>query len=106
MKHLWCIDSGCLHHLYNSDSKFVNLCEAEIKCVCLANIETTKVTDFGKAFIEAEINTKLQNIQLHETWLVRKLKTILLSVARICDREYTVTFKEHHTVIKKKSRTM
>lgn len=100
MENLWCIDSGCTRHLCNNDSRFVNLTDTEIKTVSLANNGTTKVTGLGKALIEAEVNSQLQNLEVNDALLVPELKTNLLSVARICDRGYTVTFKEQCAVIK------
>lgn len=60
----------------------------------LANYETTEVTGLEKTRIKAEINTKLPNIDVQDMLLVPKLKTNLLTIARICDRRYAVIFKE------------
>lgn len=56
-------------------------------------MQNTEVTALEKTLIKAEINTKLQNIELHGGLLVHELKTNLLFVTRTCGRGYTVTFK-------------
>lgn len=54
-----------------------------------------------EAFIEAEVNTKLENIEMYAAFLITELKINLLPAARKREREYTVVFKEQHAVIKK-----
>lgn len=72
-------------------SIFVNLSDIKIEKVPLANNETTEITGLGKAFIKVEVNTKFQNIKVHDSLLAPKLKTSLLLFARICDQRYIYT---------------
>lgn len=99
MENLLYIDTGCVGHLCNNDSRFVNLRETKIKMVSLANNETTEVTSHGKTHIKAKVSTKLQSIEIHDA-LASEPKTNLLYIAKMCDHGYMVTFHEQHTVIK------
>ncbi len=89
----WAIDSGCTRHLCNDKSKFVNISDTEIKILNLANNETTEVLGSGKAVIKAEINKEIKDVDVFDALLVPDLRTNLLSVAKLCDRGYIVTFK-------------
>lgn len=70
---------------------FVNLSDIKIEKVPLAKNETTEITGLGKAFIKVEVNTKFQNIKVHDSLLAPELKTSLLHFALcdLCDQRYT-----------------
>jgi transposase InsO family protein len=78
----------------------VTVDNTEIKAVNLANNGTTEVTGTGKVLIKAEVNKQTRNVDVHDTLLVPELKTNLLSVAKLCDRGYTVIFKNKCAIIK------
>ncbi|GBO01603.1 hypothetical protein AVEN_46635-1 [Araneus ventricosus] len=89
----WCLDSGCTRHLSSDESIFVTLGETDVSEVKLANNGTTEVKGCGKAVIKAEVNNNIQTVDVNDSLFVPELRTNLLSVAKLCDRGYTVTFK-------------
>ncbi|GBM64627.1 Retrovirus-related Pol polyprotein from transposon TNT 1-94 [Araneus ventricosus] len=89
----WCLDSGCTRHLSSDESIFVTLDETDVSEVKLANNGTTEVKGCGKAVIKAEVNNNIQTVDVNDALFVPELRTNLLSVAKLCDRGYTVTFK-------------
>lgn len=96
----WCLDSGCTRHLSSDRNVFVNFEETDIDVVNLANNNTTEVKGCGKANIKANVNNVVQNVDIHDALFVPELRTNLLSVAKLCDRGYTVTFsKDLATII-------
>ena len=78
----------------------MSLYVTDISLVNLANNETAEISGFGTVSIKAEVNSTLQNIPVYDTLLVPQLKTNLLSVSKLCDKGYTVTFKETCALIK------
>ncbi|GBL83807.1 hypothetical protein AVEN_132687-1 [Araneus ventricosus] len=89
----WCLDSECIQHLSSDESIIVTLGETDISEVTLANNGTTEVKGCGKAVIKAEENNNIQTVDLNDALFVPELRTNLLSVAKLYDRGYTVTFK-------------
>ena len=99
IQNMWCIDSDCTKHLRNDKSKFMNISNTDVSSVSLANNETTKVSGCGTVSIEAEVNSASQNVPVYGTLFAPELKTNLY-VSRLCDKGYTVTFKETCALIK------
>ncbi|GBM62239.1 hypothetical protein AVEN_44035-1 [Araneus ventricosus] len=56
-------------------------------------MEQTKVKGCVKAVIKAEVNNSIETVGVNDALFVPELRTNLLSVAKLCDRGYTVTFK-------------
>ncbi|GBN07014.1 hypothetical protein AVEN_253762-1 [Araneus ventricosus] len=89
----WCLDSGCTRHLSSDESIFVTLVETDVSEVNLANNGTTEVKGCGKAVIKAEVNNNIQTVDVNDALFVSELRTNLLSVAKLYEGGYTVTFK-------------
>ncbi|GBM14328.1 hypothetical protein AVEN_80504-1, partial [Araneus ventricosus] len=86
-------DSGCTGYLSSDESIFVILGDTYVSVVNLANNGTTEVKSCGKAVIKAEVNNNIQTFDANYALFILELRTNLLSVAELCDREYIVTFK-------------
>ena len=98
IQNMWCIDSGCTKHLCNDKSKFMSISDSDISSKSLANNEITEVSGCGTVSIKAGVNSTLKNVPVYDTLFVPELKTNL-SVSKLCDKGYTVTFKENYAVI-------
>jgi hypothetical protein len=95
----WCLDSGCTSHMCNKEEMFSNL-EISRNGVKLANEETVQAT--GKVNINIIANTGKQNIPytLVNTLHVPGLRTNLLSIAKIVDKDLKVIFNKNGAQVK------
>ena len=86
----WCLDSGTTSHMCKEESKFKSIKQG-VGGVKLANGQIAPIA--GQGFIRLELkNNELVNIP--DTLLVPKLTTNLLSVGKIADKGFTITFKK------------
>lgn len=95
---LWCIDSGSTSHLCCNESAFTHTSKINSK-LNLANNSTTLVTAKGDVRISVTKNMK-EAVTLKDTLYVPDLRTNLISVSKIVDNNYEVTFKKESAIIK------
>lgn len=93
----WCLDSGCTSHLCSDQNAFVNMTSTNSN-LQLASNATTSVQAKGDVQI-ALSDAKHSTITLKDTLYVPDLRTNLISIAKIVDNDYDVTFKRHGAII-------
>jgi hypothetical protein len=81
----WFIDSGCSSHMTGDQSKFVSL-KKRGGNVAFGDDSSTKILGKGTVKLGSE------NVKVGKVLLVEDLKHNLLSVSKICDQGYTLTF--------------
>jgi hypothetical protein len=81
----WFIDSGCSSHMTRDQSKFVIL-KKKGGNVTFGDDSSTKI--LGKGIV----NIGSENVKAGKVLLVEYMKHNLLSVRKICDQGYTLTF--------------
>jgi hypothetical protein len=81
----WFIDSGCSSHMTGDQSKFVSL-KKKGGNVAFGDDSSTKILGKGTVKLGSE------NVKEGKVLLVEYLKHNLLSVSKICDQGYTLTF--------------
>jgi hypothetical protein len=81
----WFIDSGCSSHMTGDQSKFVSL-KKKGGNVAFGDDSSTKILGKGTVKLGSE------NVKAGKVLLVEYLKHNLLSVSKICDQGYTLTF--------------
>jgi hypothetical protein len=81
----WFIDSGCSSHMTGDQSKFVSL-KKRGGNVAFGDDSSTKILGKGTVKLGSE------NVKAGKVLLVEYLKHNLLSVSKICDQGYTLTF--------------
>jgi hypothetical protein len=79
------IDSGCSSHMTRDQSKFVSL-KKRGGNVAFGDESSTKILGKGT------VNLGRENVKEGKVLLVEDLKHNLLSVSKICDQGYTLTF--------------
>ena len=96
--HGWCLDSGCTSHLCNDKNLFTNSEEVQ-SGLRLASNATTQVTAKGDVKIATSNGDQSKSITLENTLYVPDLRTNLLSVTKIVDRENEVTFRKDGAIV-------
>jgi hypothetical protein len=89
----WFIDSGCSSHMTGAQSKFVSL-KKKGGNVTFGDDSSTKI--LGKEIV----NLGSENVKARKFLLVEDLKHNLLSVSKIRDQGYTLTFDSQKCKIK------
>lgn len=98
----WCLDSGATKHMCYNPEKFHTFTNNETRKVYTATEQCVKSTDSG----EIKLNVKLQGnatnkVKLCDTMLVPEFRNNLLSVSKITDKNYTVTFYKNCAKVKR-----
>lgn len=88
----WCLDSGCSTHLCKDTRNFVKTSIVTGGKVSLANSASTDITAKGEISFAAEVNGRSKRVNVRDAFFVPELRTNLLSVSKIVDKGYTVTF--------------
>lgn len=96
---IWCVDSGCTAHMCGSESDFEEMNKSNDGKVNLANNASTEIKGKGSVHLTASMNGVTKQVKLRETLLVPELRTNLLSVGKICDRGFKVTFESDAATI-------
>jgi len=88
----WCLDSGCSTHLCREEGKFTRKSDVTNGKVSLANESSTEVKAKGDVSITAQTEGRIKDVTISDALLVPDLRSNLLSVSKITDKGYTVTF--------------
>lgn len=88
----WCLDSGATSHLCNDAKRLSNANFSRRGKLNLANELSTTSTAVGTAGIAADVFGSIRNVAITDALYVPDLRTNLLSVGKITERGYTVTF--------------
>lgn len=102
----WCLDSGATSHMCHNKGKFQGL-DADNKCdIYTATEDSVKSRGTGNVEMKVKLrNSKVNNINLKDTILVPQFKNNLLSVSRMTDNGYTVTFKRNCAFVNRQDGT-
>lgn len=95
----WCLDSGATTHLCNDASSFREINSSRSGILNLANCTSTKTEGEGTAQLAANVSGGETSISLSNTLLVPDLRTNLLSVSKIVDRNFEVLFRKESAVV-------
>lgn len=90
----WCLDSGATSHLTNNAKVFSKATELDGGKVILANNSNTDIITEGTAGIIADVYGESKNLILNNTLHVPDLRSNLISVAKITDRDFKVVFNK------------
>jgi len=94
----WCLDSGSTSHLCNSIQSFTDTKEIGSKIKLASNVTATAVAK-GNVKISTSNGRTDKVIRLENTLYVPNLRTNLLSVSKIVDKDHTVTFKKDTAIV-------
>lgn len=97
----WCLDSGCTAHLCKNTDDFVRLYDsaASGKLSLASNGASAQIEARGIVNVRAITDQESVNVSLNNTLYVPDLRTNLLSVAKITDNGYEVTFGKNSAEI-------
>lgn len=97
-KEKWCLDSGCTSHICSDKEMFISTPTSVVnKKLLLASDTHVDVMAKGTARMTASNG---ETFKLYDTLLVEDLRTNLLSVAKITDRNNTVIFSKSGAIVK------
>lgn len=103
----WCLDSGATSHVCHDKKKFYDL-DANKKCDVYTATEDF-VESGGVGDVKMRVNlkdSKINDIKLKDTMLVPRFRSNLLSVSRMTDNGYTVTFKNKCAFVNRQDGSM
>jgi len=89
---VWCIDSGCTSHLCKDKDAFTKLGDKDTEKINLASNSSTAICGKGKVVFSADVAGRSKDIEMNEVLFVPDLRANLISVAKITDRNFLVTF--------------
>ncbi|KMQ88628.1 retrovirus-related pol polyprotein from transposon tnt 1-94 [Lasius niger] len=98
-RRIWCIDSGCTTHLCKDKDSFSRYEDADSE-IRLADATTTDVHAKGTVEVSIQCGEDNKRINLENTLYVPELRTNLMSVAKIVDKNHEVVFKKNHAIIR------
>ena len=90
----WCLDSGATVHLCNNEQTFCEVTDSSRGVLNLANHLTSEITGKGKVRFTAKNPDSVKNVMIEDVSRAPDLRTSLMSVAKITDRDYEVTFRK------------
>jgi len=96
---LWCIDSGCTSHLCKDKDAFTKLGDKDTERINLASNSSTAICGKGKVAFSTDVAGRTKDIEMNEVLFVSDLRTNLMSVAKITDRNLLVTFDRNKAKI-------
>lgn len=88
----WCLDSGCTFHLCSDSNKFTHLVKITDNKLNLAN--NSSMMGKGTVRLETEVDGNSNRVNLKNILHVSDLRTNLLSVSKITDREFKIIFEK------------
>lgn len=90
----WCLDSGCSIHMCKDKKMFQRLDESELEGVQLASNDSIPILGQGTVALNALNDHGVRKLALEETLFVPDLRINLMSVGKIVDKGFTVTFEK------------
>ena len=94
----WCLDSGCTSHLCK-DIRMMTKPISTQSDIKLANSATSSVRAKGEVELLTQIKDRDKRIKLENALHVPDLRTNLLSVAKIADKGYCISFDSKEVTI-------
>ncbi|KOC63381.1 Copia protein [Habropoda laboriosa] len=102
----WCLDSGATVHMCKNKEKFNSINQRQKDRVCTATESTTNSLGRGEVKLNIKIGNTESTIKLSNVMWVPEFRNNLLSVSRITDNGFTVSFNKHSAIIKRKDGTI
>lgn len=99
----WCLDSGCTSHMASQEDYFRSLSRID-RTLNLANKESSKITGIGNVKLTVAEREDERLLNLENVLHVPDLRTNLLSVAKITDKNHEVLFTKTEAVIMTKDK--
>lgn len=96
----WVLDSRCTSHLCGSDILFKRMNKAPNVRLNFASDATTEVKSNGEVLISVDSDSGQKLIEFRDTLYVRNLRSNLISIAKITDKNYEVLFKKDSAVVR------
>lgn len=95
----WCLDSGCTAHMCANEDLMTDMRECS-STLNMANSTSTISRSKGSVQLMASMDNKeKRQVNLHNTLLVKDLRTNLISVSKITDCDREVVFRKNEAVI-------
>ncbi|KMQ83288.1 transposon ty5-1 protein [Lasius niger] len=96
----WCLDSGATSHMCYDKKSFCEL-NSNKKCdVYTATEQTVESGGIGDVKVKVTLkDSKVNDIKLKDAMLVPQFRSNLLSVSRMTDNGYPVTFKKKNAFV-------
>ncbi|KRX56900.1 Retrovirus-related Pol polyprotein from transposon TNT 1-94 [Trichinella sp. T9] len=94
----WCLDSGASSHMCSNKEMFLSMKNMK-RTLSLANNKSTEIMGTGTANLEIPGSDGTRSVKLHDTLYVPDLRSNLLSVAKITENGFQVTFQENAAII-------
>jgi len=97
----WVIDNGTTKHMSNEQKAFTNLDKDKQSTMHTDAKHSTKSIGSGEGVLNARLSKDEKNpVKLKDTLFVTDLRNNLLSVEKITDNGYTITFKKYHAMMR------
>ncbi|KRY39868.1 Retrovirus-related Pol polyprotein from transposon TNT 1-94, partial [Trichinella britovi] len=94
----WCLDSGASSHMCSNKEMFLSMKKMK-RTLSLANNKSTEIMGTGTANLEIPGSDGTRSVKLHDTLYVPDLRSNLLSVTKITEKGFQVTFQENVAII-------
>ncbi|XP_044005579.1 probable serine/threonine-protein kinase fhkE [Aphidius gifuensis] len=95
---LACLDSGSTSHISANNKLFKQIEKANLK-LSLANNDSTKISGVGEIKININDGNKRKTVKLDRVLYVNDLRTNLLSVSKMTDKNYKILFEKEKATI-------
>jgi len=95
----WCLDSGSTSHICHSENVFVDVAKVGREKLCLASDASADIEARGIVQLNVSDGSTNRTVNLEETLLVPNLRTNLISVSRITDRDCEVIFRKNEAIV-------
>lgn len=96
----WILDSGCTSHLCGDDVLFEKINKAPKVRVNLASDATTEVKGKGEVRVTVGYDNGQKLLEFRDTLYVPDLRTNLVLVAKITDKDFEVIFGENRAIVR------
>ncbi|XP_044019208.1 protein ABHD18 isoform X2 [Aphidius gifuensis] len=97
-KNLWCLDSGSTSHITANNKLFKQIEKANLK-LSLANNDSTQISGVGEIKININDGNKQKTVKFDRVLYVNDLRTNLLSVLKMTDKNYKILFEKEKATI-------
>ncbi|KAG8237677.1 hypothetical protein J437_LFUL015555 [Ladona fulva] len=98
-RNTWILDSGCISHLFGEKDNFQWMDSSSQGNLSLANLSSMSVKGKGTVRIVAVNENDRRLVEFKDTLYVPDLRNNLVSVSKITDKGYSITFKEDFAVV-------
>ncbi|CAD6208554.1 GSCOCG00010547001-RA-CDS, partial [Cotesia congregata] len=96
----WLLDSGCTAHLCGDQECFKSMSESSNIKLILASQASTQVKGKGVVHLPVSSSSGYKVYEFKDTLYVPDLRTNLISVAKITNKEHEVTFRRNDAYVR------